>query len=46
MSAVEELIHKRAYELWDHTGTSDGRSDEFWFAARAELKVRELTGEG
>ena len=46
MRAVEELAGKRAYELRDDPGTSDGKSDEFWFAARAELEAREVTAEG
>jgi hypothetical protein len=27
-------------------GRTDGRSDEFWFAARAEFEREEETGEG
>ena len=45
MSAVEEVIRKLAYELWERAGRPDGRSDEFWFAARIELERREETGE-
>ena len=37
---------EQAYELWDHAGRPDGRSDEFWFAARAEFEREEETGEG
>ena len=45
MSAMEEVIRKLAYELWEQAGRPDGRSDEFWFAARIELERREETGE-
>jgi hypothetical protein len=38
MSAIEETIRKRAYELWDHAGRPDDRTDEFWYAARAQFK--------
>ena len=42
----EQMIREQAYELWDHAGRPDGRSDEFWFAARAEFEREEETGEG
>jgi len=45
MSAMEEVIRKLAYELWEQAGRPDGRSDEFWFTARIELERREETGE-
>jgi hypothetical protein len=38
MSALEEKIRKRAHELWEKAGMPVGRSEEFWFAARAELE--------
>ena len=41
MSAIEEMIRKRAYELWEQAGCPDGRSYEFWFAARAEIEAAE-----
>jgi Protein of unknown function (DUF2934) len=40
------MIREQAYELWDHAGRPDGRSEEFWFAARAEFEREEDTGEG
>jgi DUF2934 family protein len=43
MDAVEKVIRERAYELWDHAGRPDGRSDEFWFAARGEFEPKEGT---
>ncbi len=45
MSVMEELIRELAYELWEQAGRPDGRSDEFWFAARYEFERREETGE-
>jgi hypothetical protein len=39
------MIREQAYEQWDHAGRPDGRSDEFWFAARAEFEREEETGE-
>ena len=46
MNENEQMIREQAYELWDHAGRPDGRSDEFWFAARAEFGREEETGEG
>ena len=45
MSAMEEVIRKLAYELWEQAGRPDGRSDEFWFAAKFQFERREETGE-
>jgi Protein of unknown function (DUF2934) len=39
MNENEQMIRGQAYELWDHAGRP-GRSDEFWFAARAEFERR------
>jgi hypothetical protein len=46
MSDIEEMIRIRAYELWEHAGRPHGRSEEFWFAARAEFGGEAETGEG
>ena len=46
MNTNEQMIREQAYELWDHAGRPDGRSDEFWFAARAEFEREEETREG
>jgi hypothetical protein len=46
MNKNEQMIREQAYELWDHAGKPGGRSDEFWFAARAEFERGEETGEG
>ena len=45
MDPIERMIRERAYELWDRAGRPNGRSDEFWFAARYELERREETGD-
>ncbi len=45
MDAFEKVIRERAYELWDHAGRPNDRSDEFWFAARAEFERKKETGE-
>jgi hypothetical protein len=38
MENLENLIRVRAYELWERAGCPDGRSWEFWFAARREIE--------
>jgi hypothetical protein len=45
MSSNEQMIREQAYRLWDDAGRPDGRSDEFWFAAKAEFEREEWTGE-
>ena len=45
MRDTEKVIREMAYELWERAGRPEGRSDEFWFAARFELECREETGE-
>jgi hypothetical protein len=40
MSSIEEAVRRRAYELWEQAGEPEGRSEEFWFAAIAELEGR------
>jgi hypothetical protein len=45
MSGIEEAVRRRAYELWERSGQPEGRSDEFWFAATAELEGKPLTFE-
>ena len=42
---MEKVIRELAYELWEQAGRPDGRSDEFWFAARYEFERREETAE-
>jgi len=38
MHDLEETIRRRAYDLWERAGCPQGRSDEFWHAARAEIE--------
>jgi hypothetical protein len=45
MSSIEEAIRRRAYELWEHAGRPEGRSEEFWHAARTELDAKETIEE-
>jgi len=45
MNVIENVTRKLAYDLWDHAGRPNCRSDEFWFAARFEFERREETGE-
>jgi hypothetical protein len=33
----EEAIRRKAYELWEAAGNPEGRADEFWEEARANL---------
>ena len=33
---MEQMIRKRAYELWQQAGSPDGRHEEFWHQAREE----------
>ena len=37
MTSMDEHIRKRAYELWEQAGQPEGRSEEFWHAARADI---------
>jgi hypothetical protein len=34
-----QLIAERAYALWENDGRPDGRDQEYWFRAEAELKT-------
>ena len=43
MRDFEKMIRDRAYELWEHAGRPSDRSDEFWFAARAEFERKGRT---
>jgi hypothetical protein len=45
MRDTEKLIRELAYKLWEQAGRPEGRSDEFWFAARFESECREETGQ-
>lgn len=43
MSSIEEAVRRRAYELWEQAGQPEGQSEEFWFAAIAELEGKPPT---
>jgi hypothetical protein len=45
MSSIEDAVRRRAYELWEEAGMPEGRSDEFWHAAAAELHAPETMEE-
>jgi Protein of unknown function (DUF2934) len=34
----QERISRRAYELWEQEGRPEGRSEEFWARAQAEIE--------
>ena len=40
MNTNEQMIREQAYELWDHAGRPDGRSDEFWFRCESRMRTR------
>jgi hypothetical protein len=46
MSSIEEAVRRRAYELWEQAGAPEGRSEEFWLTAIAELEGKPPTFEG
>lgn len=37
MNSLHQMIREYAYELWDCAGRPEGRSEEFWFAAKADF---------
>ena len=41
MDDHEDRIRRRAYHLWEEAGRPEGRSEEFWHAARAEIADEE-----
>ncbi|NPD69818.1 DUF2934 domain-containing protein (plasmid) [Lichenicola cladoniae] len=34
---VEEQVRRRAYKLWEQAGCPNGRGDEFWHEALADI---------
>ena len=36
--ATEKQIQNYAYRLWQQAGCPEGKDDEFWHKAKAELK--------
>ena len=43
MSSIGEAVRRRAYELWEQAGQPEGRSEEFWFVAIAEVEGKPPT---
>ncbi|MFL9918003.1 DUF2934 domain-containing protein [Paraburkholderia fungorum] len=41
----EEQIRVRAYELWEQDGSVEGRADEYWEQAKAQIDEEEAGGE-
>jgi hypothetical protein len=37
----EDLIRKRAWEIWEEHGCPSGRDEEFWFQAEREFREAE-----
>lgn len=42
----ESLIRVTAYLLWEQSGSPDGRSEEFWFAAERALAAPTAEAKG
>lgn len=38
--SVEERIRQRAYELYEQEGCQEGRDQEYWLRAEAEIRGR------
>lgn len=41
----DDEIGRRAFEIWEREGRPDGRADEHWQMARAELAARDLSSD-
>ncbi len=37
---IEDRIRQRAYELYEQEGRQEGRDQEYWFRAEAEIRGR------
>lgn len=40
MSDFDQQIRERAYQLWEEAGRPNGRAQEFWFHAQADIHTR------
>jgi Protein of unknown function (DUF2934) len=38
---IEDRVRERAYALWERDGRREGRSDEYWQQARAEVEAED-----
>ena len=41
MNGMQRMVREYAYQLWDCAGRPEGRSEDFWFAAKAEFVPKE-----
>lgn len=37
----EQRVRERAYRLWERAGSPEGKSEEFWLQAEAEISGEE-----
>ncbi|MDR6392065.1 DUF2934 domain-containing protein [Paraburkholderia phenoliruptrix] len=42
---VEDRIRKRAYELWESDGSPEGRADDYWVRAEAQIEAEGVSGD-
>ena len=42
---VEDRIRKRAYELWESDGSPEGRPDDYWLRAQAQIEAEGEAGD-
>ncbi|CAB3725243.1 DUF2934 domain-containing protein [Paraburkholderia rhynchosiae] len=42
---VEDRIRKRAYELWESDGSPEGRADDYWTRAQAQIEAEGEAGD-
>jgi Protein of unknown function (DUF2934) len=43
---IEKTIRERAYQIWNDSGSQDGRSDAHWLEAEREILLAALGGLG
>ncbi|MBP2230561.1 membrane protein involved in colicin uptake [Azospirillum agricola] len=41
---IQERISRRAHEIWEREGHPDGRHDEHWAQAEAEIRAEDRAG--
>ncbi len=44
MSVLDERIKQRAYEIWESEGRPDGKDEEHWHRAAAEIRGETAVG--
>jgi hypothetical protein len=40
MTDLDHQIRKRAYQLWEEAGRPEGRAEEFWYHAQADIHTQ------